>query len=115
VNFFVTKRMQHYKIACFILAASASPNQMMGFPTALFGYLPTTYQTQTIKREGVPTRARLCLVVGREARTATLLLRCLLTLNLRVAVSRHVNSVVSPLLLFSVGLFLHIVVECSLS
>ena len=33
-------------------------------------------------------------IIGREGETATLLLRCLVSLNLRVAVSPHVNSAV---------------------
>jgi len=40
-------------------------------------------------------------VNGRERKTATFLSRCLLTLCLSVAVSRHVNSVVR-LLVFAV-------------
>ena len=36
--------------------------------------------------------------IGREAETAILLSRCLLTLSLRVAVSAHVNSSVMSLL-----------------
>ena len=36
-------------------------------------------------------------VIGREAETATFLSRCLANLNLRVAVSAHVNSVVRQL------------------
>ena len=51
---------------------------------------------------------------GREGETATFLSRCVVSFSLSVAVSPHVISAVSPLLVSDVGLFSRFVVKCGL-